>query len=112
MATKTFEITEYKYGFFNGEAFKDKRMVTHLYQDDRHIAIINFQNEFNIPHTDDRGTISLYYRMEDLTGVIDMLRNEKPIFLHYDDRPKNAQAMLTTSKEPVGEGEISMQLEK
>ena len=107
MATKTFEITEYKYGFFNGETYQNKRMIAHLYQNDQCVAIVNFQKEFHIPHTDNHGVISLYYRMEDLPGVIDMLRNEKPIYLHYDDRPKNAQALLSTAKELVGEGEVS-----
>ncbi len=107
MATKTFEITEYKYGFFNGETYKNRLVVAHLYQNDRCIAIANFQNKFHIPHADSRGIIALYYRMEDLPGVIDMLRNEKPIYLHFDGRPTNTQAVLTTSKEPVGEGETS-----
>jgi hypothetical protein len=105
MATQTFEITEYQYGFFNNAAYHNKRMLAYLYQNDNRIATIFFQDDLKAPHTDRHGQICIYYRMEDLHSVIDMLRNEKPIFLHYKETSKITQAFLTTSKEPVGEGE-------
>ncbi|KJR99206.1 MAG: hypothetical protein VR65_17535 [Desulfobulbaceae bacterium BRH_c16a] len=46
----------------------------------------------------------VYYRYSDLTNIIDMLRNEKPIFLHYVPEGANNTRISTTS-EPVGEGE-------
>ena len=105
MATRTFEITEYQYGFFNDVAYHNRRMLAYLYQNDNRIAIVFFQDDLKAPHTDKDGQICVYYRMEDLHSVIDMLRNENPIFLHYSENQKFTRAFLTTSKEPVGEGE-------
>ncbi|MFC1857187.1 hypothetical protein ACFL9U_04065 [Thermodesulfobacteriota bacterium] len=106
MATKTFEITEYKYGFFNGATYHKKRMVAHLYQNDACIAVAHFHEAPQAPYTDDHDLIRLFYPMEDFLSFIDMLRNEGPIFLHYDERPQGTQAFLTTSKELIGEGEM------
>ena len=106
MATKTFEITQYKYGFFNGAAYHNKRMAAHLYQNDTCIAVAHFQEELKAPYTDNQDIIRHFYPMEDVPALIDMLRNEGPIFLHYDERPHSTQAFLTTSKEPIGEGEM------
>jgi hypothetical protein len=50
------------------------------------------------------GLYYFYYHESQLPSVIDMLRNEKPIYLIYvDDESNNCR--LTTSIEPVGEGE-------
>lgn len=38
-------------------------------------------------------------------GMIDLLRNEKPVYAMYRDDAKFG--MITTSAEPVGEGEIT-----
>lgn len=46
----------------------------------------------------------LYYRYSDMANVIDMLRNEKPIYLYYIPEGTNNSRISTTS-EPVGEGE-------
>lgn len=55
--------------------------------------------------THQSGKIIYYvsYRYEQLANVLDLLRNESPIkFLYRDD---NLIAYLTTSEEPIGEGE-------
>lgn len=48
----------------------------------------------------------MFMPISDLPGFVDILRNEHPIFGHLrGDRPE--WTSVTTSQEPVGEGEIS-----
>ena len=52
------------------------------------------------------GYISCHYLSEDYPHVLDILRNEKPVFLEFEVRPGNI-GNIRTSAEPVGEGEVS-----
>ncbi len=46
-----------------------------------------------------------YYRQEDYAAVADMLRNEQPVYLRWFTH----SGALTTSSEPIGEGEMPSQ---
>lgn len=46
--------------------------------------------------------IYLHFNRSELHAVVDLLRNEKPVWIYYRDRD---DAGLTTEGEPVGEGE-------
>jgi len=46
----------------------------------------------------------LYYHQKELPVIIDMLRNERPVFVIYIDNGLK-QCRLTTTQELVGEGE-------
>lgn len=48
----------------------------------------------------------LHYRYADFPVILDMLRNEKPVYLVYMPEGAN-NSRLSTSYEPVGEGEQS-----
>jgi len=74
-------------------------------QDQPHMPVVSGKKELHDPRVSNRGVINLCYTMEGSLGVIDMLRNEKPIFLHFDPAPEEPQAFLSTSLEPIGEGE-------
>lgn len=51
------------------------------------------------------GLFYFYFYENQLASIIDMLRNEKPVYLIFvDDEGNNCR--LSTSIEPVGEGEI------
>jgi len=50
------------------------------------------------------GYISCHYAAEDYPRVLDLLRNEKPVFVEFEVKPGNI-ANIRTSAEPVGEGE-------
>jgi len=50
------------------------------------------------------GYISCHYLAEDYPQVLDLLRNEKPVYVEFEVRPGNI-ANIRTSAEPVGEGE-------
>ncbi len=48
----------------------------------------------------------MFYAFRDIHVLVDILRNEKPVFAHLrGDKPE--WTSITTTKEPVGEGEIS-----
>ena len=60
-----------------------------------------------LPVTDTRkssGYISCHYLAEDYPQVLDLLRNEKPVYVEFDVHLGN-MANIRTSAEPVGEGE-------
>jgi len=52
------------------------------------------------------GYISCHYLAPDFPHVLDILRNEKPVYVEFEVRPGNI-ASIRTSAEPVGEGELS-----
>jgi len=52
------------------------------------------------------GYISCHYLATDYPQVLDILRNEKPVYVEYVQRAGNV-ANIRTSAEPVGEGEQS-----
>ena len=49
------------------------------------------------------GTVFLSLHRSDLSSVVDMLRNEKPVMFNWS--ADNQSAQITTGREPVGEEE-------
>jgi hypothetical protein len=49
------------------------------------------------------GYYSIYFRFSALPPIIDMLRNEKPVYFDWEEKEKRGH--IKTSKEPVGEEE-------
>jgi hypothetical protein len=106
------EIKKYDVAYYAGA----KNLSGYPYR-----AIIGLRNESNaligaayfhhstttMPNTDTRkasGYISCHYLAEDYPQVIDLLRNEMPVYVEFEVRPGNI-ANIRTSAEPVGEGE-------
>ncbi len=52
---------------------------------------------------DPSGYVWCHHHWDDYAAILDMLRNETPVFLRYLD--SWSMASLTTSPEPIGEGE-------
>lgn len=48
---------------------------------------------------------AFYYHHSQLDHLIDMLRNEKPITVYFNDDHNFNNSRISTSNEPVGEGE-------
>ncbi len=46
----------------------------------------------------------VYYRLATWDGLLDVLRNESPVYFNYSDTSNAAQ--IYTGREPIGEGEI------
>jgi hypothetical protein len=50
-------------------------------------------------------TYEFWYHHSQLASLIDMLRNEKPIFCFFNDEGGFNNSRISTTDEPVGEGE-------
>ena len=50
------------------------------------------------------GQINLYYHVEDFDNVIELLRDETPVYLLYSGSGPGFENAITTSPEPVGQG--------
>ncbi len=53
------------------------------------------------------GQVNLYYHLDDFKNTIDLLRNEKPMYLLYSGSGGGFENGIKTTAEPVGEGEAS-----
>ena len=63
--------------------------------------------ENHVENFGNKRALNCYFKAERYPHFIDILRNEKPLFFYYnrDDRT----CYITTSDEPVGEGENEME---
>jgi hypothetical protein len=52
------------------------------------------------------GYVSCHYLASDYPQILDILRNEKPVYVEFERKLGNI-ASIRTSAEPVGEGELS-----
>jgi hypothetical protein len=51
------------------------------------------------------GQVDLHYHRQDFQNLIDLLRNEKPIFLNFNGSGPGFENSVGTNGETVGEGE-------
>lgn len=52
------------------------------------------------------GQVQIYYHLESFQNVIDLLRNEKPIYLYFNGAGAGLENGIKTMSEKVGEGEL------
>jgi hypothetical protein len=57
------------------------------------------------PDANPGGQPNLHYHLENFENVIDMLRNEKPMYLLYSGSGGGNENGIKTTKEPIGEAE-------
>ncbi len=105
----TSEINLYWVHFQSGATDQNTvypRALVKCYHDDNFVVQMNFYpDNKNIPenHYDKRNKlVYLRYPMSMYPNVIDLLRNEKPIYFSYSVSLKMGH--LRTGKEPIGEG--------
>src|SRR5690348_7674543 len=55
------------------------------------------------------GYISCHYMAADYPQVLDLLRNEKPVYVEFEASAGDI-ASIRTGAEPVGEGELSLEV--
>jgi hypothetical protein len=53
------------------------------------------------------GQVTLYYHLDDFQNAIDLLRNEKPVYLYFNGSGGGFENGIKTMVEKVGEGEIT-----
>jgi hypothetical protein len=105
------EIKKYDVAYYAGgrnAAGYPYRAIIGLRDDsDRLIGAAYFhQNSSTMPNSDSQnaaGYISCHYLAVDYPMILDVLRNEKPVFVEFEMNTAN----IRTSAEPVGEGEQS-----
>jgi hypothetical protein len=56
-----------------------------------------------------KGQVVLYYHLDHYHNAIDLLRNEKPMYLFYNGSGPGFENGIKTMIEKVGEGEIATQ---
>jgi len=112
MAT-VIEIKKYDVSYYAGgknvRAYPYRAIIGLRDETDEFIAAAYFHlSEATMPASDSKratGFISCHYGAGDYPQVLDILRNEKPVFVEFDERTNVAN--IRTSAEPVGEGEFS-----
>ena len=101
-----FEIKDYHYYQFSSRDSRSKSVAICTGDAGKTVYVHFMGNTENLPEArkiDDNRFI-LYYRHSDMPNIVDMLRNEKPIYLIYVPVGTN-NVRLSTGSEPVGEGE-------
>jgi hypothetical protein len=99
---KITEIERYTYYLFGSR--NEGAAIIFLYDDKSTVAgeVIFCDDTDPLPAaTEEHGKQLLYFRRSALHDVVDLLRNEGPVFLKQDD----GTVALSTGYEPVGEGE-------
>jgi hypothetical protein len=51
----------------------------------------------------------LHYHLDDFQNAVDLLRNEKPIYMYYNGSGGGFENGIRTMSEKVGEGEVAQQ---
>jgi hypothetical protein len=81
-------------------------ILIQTYHENAYVGSLTFRNSQSIPDNelDAAGYIRLSFHKDDYANLVDMLRNEKPLFMWIN--PANLiGGIATDSTEPVGEGE-------
>jgi hypothetical protein len=101
----TTEIREYHILFYGSpEGYQTNRAQIALYGPTGSVAgYIRFNDPGMLFESDSQAGELIFMHLPSamLQSVIDVLRNEKPVYLYF----AQGRGFLSTSKEPVGEGE-------
>lgn len=99
------EITGYKYDFRN--TADENVAIVLLLNKDQLVSMLAFidndKQELPPPREGLNGVVYVSYRYKWLNDIIDMLRNEEPVFFIWHRADQNA--VITTEEEPIGEEE-------
>lgn len=101
------EIKKYSYSIFSSmQNANDVVSVIMLSGDKVFYGYVNFLVDGSeLPQAEKKyGLYYLYYHQKDLPALIDMMRNESPVFIIYMEG-KSSNCRITTMPEPIGEGE-------
>lgn len=77
--------------------------------DDEVIGVLQFFDEEIWPEEPDHlSHVYLRYTTTKFPYIVDVLRNEKPLYIGYWENQYGKYGRIYTGKEPVGEGEIQL----
>jgi hypothetical protein len=110
------EIKKYDVAYYAGgknvPGYPYRAIVGLRNEDDELIGAAYFHLSYStMPNADTckgTGYVSCHYHASDYPHIIDLLRNEKPVYVEFEVKIGNI-ASIRTSAEPVGEGEISQE---
>ena len=101
------EIKNYAVRFHGGPKGSGDgiRAQIHLFNEKNKMvgALDFYESGIALPMDSQQPIIRMSLPANQIYAVVDLLRNEKPLFLEWQEGLKNAY--LGTSQEPVGEGE-------
>ena len=110
MATTSIQISTYQYYVFSSRDSSTPPSTVILLNDTNNalVGVLWFvKDPGTLPTaTPAAGAYKLAYSYADLPVIVDMLRNEKPVNLIVDPTGDPVNWRLSTSAEPVGEGEL------
>ena len=106
------EIKKYDVAYYGGgqnaNGYKYRAIVGLRRADGSLLGAAYFHRDAaTMPPTDDQGTsgyVYCHYPADDYPMVVDLLRNEKPVYIRYVGGGWKI-ASINTSLEPIGEGE-------
>jgi hypothetical protein len=106
------EIKNYSVEYYaGGNSNYAFRAIVDLRRNDNSLfaCLYFYRNPTAMPNVDDQAKLGrpyawCYFPEEDFSRVLDLLRNEKPLYFRYITGTLN-MGVITTSNEPVGEGE-------
>lgn len=105
------KIEQYRVYYFGGGSGSDtdgRAGIRLIGEDDTTIAWLKFWKDSSaMPASDEEladGVVRAHYPQGQLRNVLDLLRNESPLFLDYGEFERDV-AVISTHKEPVGEAE-------
>ena len=101
-----YKIDTYQYQLFSSATSGTRGRIL-LYSNDEVIGIINLVDiAVDLPHSYRKptGQYVMFYKITDMPYLIDMLRNESPIYLLVSGNGE--EVSISTTQEPVGEGEL------
>lgn len=103
---EVFEIKHYQYYNFSSRELGSKSAMICTGDAGKTVYVHFMDSAGSLPEAKkiDDNKFILYYRHSDMSNIVDMLRNEKPIHLIYVPEGTN-NTRLSTGSEPVGEGE-------
>lgn len=107
------EIKKYDVAFYaggrNAAGYPYKAIIGLRGEDGRLLGAAYFHRDpAKMPGADAHkatGYVSCHYAADDYQHVLDLLRNEKPVYVEFEAGVGNV-ASIRTSAEPVGEGEL------
>ena len=98
--------------YYMGKRADNVRAVIYAKDADQHLRayLIFTENGTDLPDSSESDFQSvpwcrIWYHIDQFPAVIDVLRNEEPVWAHYNSP---TYASIATGSEPIGEGEISI----
>jgi len=105
MATAAFEVETYEYYDWSSRQAGKTNLNLRGAGQTCGVWFIEDESAPLPPATQDYPTIfSFYYHHSQLDHLIDMLRNEKPVYVYFNDDGGYPNSRISTTEEPVGEG--------